>query len=128
MQSIAGWDGAGKMFRSLMSNSKGALVTTTFSEDITRVLIDRSGVIATAGLVQELMPARPGRSYLLIQNLSDANIWINFGATNAVQGKPSVLLKPSGSTFIMEGSVVSTERISIICPTAGKEYTAKEMV
>lgn len=88
-------------------------------------LTDRSGTIAVNATAQQLMAANASRRYLLIHN-PDAtnNIWINF-TTTAVQAQPSIKIVPGGS-FVMEGSFVSTELISIIGALATQPFTAKE--
>jgi hypothetical protein len=88
-------------------------------------LTDRSGTIATGDTAQTLMAANSARKYLLIQNISDTAMWVNF-TTTAVKDSPSFLLEPSGGSIVQEGSFVSTEAVSIICATTGKKFTAKE--
>ena len=85
---------------------------------------DRSGTISSGGVAQTLANANTSRKYLIIQNLSAENLYINF-TTTAVQGQPSLLLLPNGS-FVMEGSFVSTEAVSIIGATTGSAFAAKE--
>lgn len=88
-------------------------------------LTDRSGTITAGGTAQQVMAANSSRKYLLIQNGSDTAMWFNF-TTTAVQDSPSFFLAANGGSFVMEGSYVSTEAISIICATTGKKWTAKE--
>jgi hypothetical protein len=88
-------------------------------------LTDRSGTITAGGTAQQAMAANSARKYLLIQNISDTNMWFNF-TTTAVTDSPSLLLIANGGSFVQEASFVSTEAISIICATTGKKFTAKE--
>jgi hypothetical protein len=90
----------------------------------TGTVTDRSGTITSGGTAQSLMGANVTRKYLLIQNTGDKNLWFNF-TTTAVQDQPSCKLPPNAA-FVLEGSFISTEAISIIGPTTGKSFTAKE--
>ncbi len=90
----------------------------------TGTVTDRSGSITTGGTAQQLMAANSSRKYLFIQNVSAADLWINF-TTTAVADSPSIKLA-SGNAFFMESSFVSTEAISIIGATTGQKWTAKE--
>ncbi len=85
---------------------------------------DRSGTITAANTSQEVMAANAARKYLSIQNVSDKSLWFNF-TVDAVLDQPSHELKP-GDAFVMEGSFVSTEKITIISGFMGRAFTAKE--
>jgi hypothetical protein len=95
-------------------------------------MTDRSGAITTGGTSQEVMAANTSRKSLLIVNISDTQLWVNFG-TNAVQDSPSIPLEAASSTgaadggsIEFEGSVIPTQAINIIGPTTGKKFVAKE--
>lgn len=89
-------------------------------------LTDRSGDIAAADTSEEVMAANASRRYLLIQNLSAANVmWIDFGVA-AVKDQPSIMLAANGGSFVMEGSFICTQAINIICATINEPYAAKE--
>lgn len=87
-------------------------------------LTNRSGSITLGGTAQQLAAANTARRYLFVQNISAGDLWINF-TTTAVADQPSIQM-PSGATFDMEGSFVSTEAISIIGATTGQKFVAKE--
>ncbi len=87
-------------------------------------LIDRSGTLTAGGTAQLLAAANPTRVYLFIQNVSSANLWINFTSA-AVQSQPSILLLPYGS-FVMEANFVSTEAVYIVGATTSQAWVAKE--
>jgi hypothetical protein len=87
---------------------------------------DKSGTIAAGGTAQTLAAINVNRKYLLIQNNSAGDLWINF-TTTAVAAQPSIKLV-SGATYIMEGSFVSMELVSIIGATTSQAFTAKEGV
>ena len=87
-------------------------------------LTDRSGTITTGGTAQQLAPVNVTRRYLFVENVGTAILWINF-TTTAVQSQPSIEI-PAGYSFVMEDGFVSTELMSIIGPTTGQAFTAKE--
>lgn len=88
------------------------------------ILVDRSGTIINGGTAQTIMAVNAKRAYLMIQNNSDTNMWINF-TTAAIQSQPSILLIPNAS-FTFESGPASTELVSVIGATTGKSFTAKE--
>ena len=97
---------------------------TVTASPVLATLTDRSGTITAGGTAQQAMAALATRKYLLLQNISDTAMWFNF-TTTAVADSPSLYL-PVGASFVMEGSLVSTEAVSIFCVTTGKKWTAKE--
>lgn len=93
-------------------------------------LTDRSGDIAAADTSEVVMAANANRRYLIIQNLSTTDVmWIDFGV-DAVKDQPSLALAPAansaGGSFVMEGSFICTQSVSIICATMSEPYAAKE--
>lgn len=86
---------------------------------------DYSGVITTPDTSQAVIPANANRRYLLFQNVSDTDMWINFG-NPAVQSFGSVLLRTPGGSYAAEGDHVPKEVITVICAAAGRGFTAKE--
>ena len=95
-------------------------------------LTDRSGSITLGGSAQQIAAANAARRYLLIQNISTTALWVNIGAT-AVQDQPSITLQAcaaagdgSGGVLTFEGSFVPTALVSIIGPTTGAKFVAKE--
>lgn len=87
-------------------------------------LTDFSGTIAMDATSQLLVAANLDRRYLLVHNISDDTLWIDFGV-DAVEDEPSVRLLP-GDIFVMESMFISTQDVNIIGPTAGAKFTAKE--
>lgn len=95
-------------------------------------LTDRSGSIAAGDAAQDLAAANPNRRYLLIQNVSDTVLWVNFGTT-AVKDQPSYHLKACGTAADGTGGVLEfngpfcpTGVVSIIGASTGKKFVAKE--
>lgn len=94
---------------------------------------DRSGTITSGGTAQTLAAANASRKYILIINISDTIMWVNFGVT-AVQDSPSIPLMPSTAAGAGDGGFVEYEGLvcpsglaSIIGPTTGKKFVAKEV-
>lgn len=84
---------------------------------------DRSGSITTGGTAQQLAAANAARKSLTIQNISDADLWVNeIGGTAAADTSGSWKV-PAGSVF----SVSTNRAISIIGATTGKKFTATEI-
>lgn len=90
----------------------------------TRNLSDASGAIATGGVAQEACEANESRTYLLIQNVSAYDMWVDFGAT-AVANSPSIRL-PATAAIVFEGTVVPSDAVSIYCATTGAKYVLKQ--
>lgn len=87
-------------------------------------LADGSGSITTGGTAQTVFAANTNRRYLYIQNNSTAALWINF-TTTATTSQPSIQIA-AGADFVMDGSFVSTELVSIVGATTGQTFTAKQ--
>lgn len=86
---------------------------------------DRSGTITAGDTSQQVMAANASRKYLLFENVSDVDMWVNFGVA-AVKNQPSILVKANGGTFTFESNFVPTQALHVICVTTGKAFTAKE--
>lgn len=101
----------------------GSAVTQTVT-GVKGTLTDRSGSITLGGTSQQVAAANASRQYLLFQNISDTDMWINF-AIAAVADSPSIYIAAkSGITF--ETNFIPTGALNVICATTGKKYTAKE--
>lgn len=90
---------------------------------IVGILESASGTIAAADTSQELMEANTERSYLLFQNLSDADMWLVPGDGPATAGQPSIKIA-AGQTF--QPWFVDRRAWQIICDTADAPYTCYE--
>lgn len=86
--------------------------------------VDRSGTIATAGTSQQVAAANAARNYLMFQNVSTGDLWLNFG-TAATAASPSIRVQANQQlvwdTFVPVGAVF------VLGGTAGAGYTAKEL-
>ena len=84
---------------------------------------DGSGAIGAPATAQQVFAQNAARKYLFILNISDTDMWINFGV-NAVADQPSIKLVANGGYF--EPLVPSDQAVSIICASAGKKFVAKQ--
>lgn len=94
---------------------------------VASALTDGSGTIAVGGTSQQVFTENRGRMYLLIQNVSDTTMWINFGvAANANQ--PSIQLVAGAAIEFSAGGtgVIPSSTVNILCSAAGKAFTAKQ--
>jgi len=100
----------------------GGFRVTTFGN--TGGLSNKSGTITTGGAAQQIASSNSDRRYFLFQNLSTDDLWINFGST-AVANQPSIRIA-AGEKFIIDGTFVCNELVSVIGATTGQAYTCKE--
>jgi hypothetical protein len=83
---------------------------------------DHSGVTPDAAS-HVVAAANASRHYLMIQNISDDTLWVNFGVA-AVLTQPSIRLR-AGAVYIMESSFINTASVNLI-GAAGLAYVVKE--
>ena len=89
------------------------------------LVTDKSGTLTLANTAQTIAVANATRRYLYIQNMSTIDsLWVNLGVV-AVQSQPSFELFP-GAAFVMENNFISSQFVSIIGPTTGQPWSAKE--
>lgn len=88
---------------------------------------DGSGTITTGGTSQQARPQNLGRQFLFIQNVSTADLWVNFGVA-AVQNQPSIKLTPNSAVEFSLGAsgLVPTASVNIVGATTGQAYVVKE--
>jgi hypothetical protein len=84
----------------------------------------RNGTITTGGTAQDALPARIGRSFLLI-NAYDEDLWVNFGA-NAAENTGELIPEGSSSAFSVERFPDIGGRVSILGATTGSDYSIRE--
>ena len=113
-----------------------ASINTVIASELNRIsqaitvtsggFVNGSGTIAVANTSQEVFNSFSGRSYLLIQNISDTDMYINFGSPANI-GAGSIKLVPNGNYELSTAlaGFINTQAINIICSVAGKEFTAK---
>lgn len=89
-------------------------------------LVDRSDTITAGGTSQEFAAANADRQYLLVQNISDAAMWLDFGADPVADAAGSIYLAPNGGHFESASSFCPTDSVNVLCATTGKAVTVKE--
>lgn len=86
-------------------------------------LRDASGTITAGGTAQTALAPATSRRFLVFQNVSDADLWLNESGT-ASAGAGSLLFA-AGTGQVWE-RFVPTGAISIYGATTGKGFTLKE--
>lgn len=107
----------------LTSTTLSGTTNNVIDSPTTNTLVDKSGTITTGGTSQTLSTAK-SRHYFFVQNISSANLYINFTSASSA-GTGSIVIVPNGS-FVMEGLFVSSELITIFGATTGQAFTAKD--
>jgi len=102
--------------------SDGSVSTTP--TPTSSALTDRSGTITSGGSAQTIAAANASRKYLLFQNNSDIDMWINFGVT-AVANQPSIKIV-AGGYYENPAHFCPSGLVSVIGATTGKTFTCKE--
>jgi len=87
-------------------------------------LQDGSGAIATGGTSQQVFAALASRAYVLIQNISDATLYVNFGAPATIDGNSFKLL--AGEWYENPPNFCPNGTVTIIGATTGKKFVAKQ--
>jgi hypothetical protein len=82
-----------------------------------------SGTLAAAATAQQAVPANAARQFLLVQNLSAADLWIQFNVA-AVMDQPSIKL--AAGEKISFSDYLPTAFLSIIGGTLGQAFTIWE--
>jgi hypothetical protein len=102
-------------------------IVSAVTAPVIGALTDRSMNLDSGDSV-ELAPAKASRGYFLFQNISDAAMWLNFGAA-ATANNNSIYVATQGSV-LFNGSFIPNQTINVLCPTASggstKRFVAKE--
>jgi hypothetical protein len=85
---------------------------------------DGSSSIVSGGTSQQVFAANTGRTWLLVQNVSAAVLYINFGAA-ATADSNSIKLNPN-ATYENPSQFCPNGIITIIGGTTGQKFIAKE--
>ena len=88
-------------------------------------ITDRSSTITAGGTSQEVVAKTPNRNYLMFQNTSNTDMWINFGKS-AVADSPSILVGANGGVCTWDAGYIPTDDLQVYCATSGKAFTCKE--
>jgi hypothetical protein len=74
---------------------------------------------ATASTSAQALASNLTRQYLLIQNISDTDMYFNFGATATTN---HLFVAKSGGGIVFESGFVPTDAVNVICSSASKNY------
>ena len=74
---------------------------------------------ATPSTSAQALASSTTRQYLLIQNISDTDMYFNFGAAATTS---HLLVKSGGAGIIFEAGFVPTDAVNVICASASKSY------
>ena len=93
----------------------------------TGLVTNYSGVTTLANTSQVVIPSSTTRFYILIQNVSDTDMWVDFG-TPATVDNSSILITPGGhlEVSIEAGGFMPTQDITLISTEANKRFIAKQ--
>ena len=83
---------------------------------ITRTTGTTSG---TANTSTQALASNTDRQYLLIQNISDTDMYFNFGAAATTS---NLLIAKSGGGIVFESGYVPTDAVNVICSAASKSF------
>jgi hypothetical protein len=92
-----------------------------FSENSGPVTAASPLTITTANAVQQVFP-NTKRSYLLVQNTSDTDMWLAIGTTPSVG--TGIRLLAGGGGYVAEEGFIPSGAVNIICLVAGKSFYA----
>jgi hypothetical protein len=92
-----------------------------FAENSAPVTEAATQTITTAFAAQVVF-ADTKRSYLLVQNISDTDMWMEFNSPGAV-GR-GIRLLANGGGYVAESGFIPSGTVRIICSAAGKAFYA----
>lgn len=94
-----------------------------YDENSAPVSLAATSTIAAANTAQQIFTDQK-RSYLLVQNNSDTDMWLGIGATPSVGN--GIRLFANGGGFVAENEFIPSGAVRIICSAAGKSFYALE--
>jgi hypothetical protein len=72
----------------------------------------------------QVFPAKSDRRFLLVQNLSDTDMYLGIGSTPSATTPQGILLSRNGGGFVAESSAVPSSEVQIVCSVASKRFHA----
>lgn len=82
--------------------------------------------ITTGGTHQQVFASNASRKFLLIQNISDTDMYLGIGFNPSNTTPAGILLAKGGSGVVFESNYIPTSEIRIVCATTGKRFVALE--
>lgn len=111
-------------------NDSGALRVKLYSSTVT-ASSDKGSIseastqsITTGGTHQQVFASNASRKYLLIQNISDTDMYLGLGFNPSNTTPAGLLLAKSGGGIVFESSYIPTSEVRIVCATTGKRFVA----
>jgi len=92
-----------------------------FSENSAPVTPATTLTITSANTSQQVFENQK-RSYLLVQNTSDTDMWLTIGTTPSVG--TGIRLLAGGGGYVAEEGYIPSGVVNIICSAAGKSFYA----
>jgi hypothetical protein len=92
-----------------------------FAENSAPVTPASTLTITTAATSQQVF-ANTKRSYLLVQNTSDTDMWLGVGVTPSVG--TGIRLLAGGGGYVAEEGFIPSGVVNIICSAGGKTFYA----
>jgi hypothetical protein len=92
-----------------------------YSENSAPVTPASTLTIAAANTSQQVFPNQK-RSYLLVQNNSDTDMWLGIGVTPSVG--TGIRLLANGGGYVAEDQYIPSGAVNIICSVTGKTFYA----
>lgn len=84
---------------------------------------NKSGAISSGGTAQTVSAANEERRFFMLQNISDADMYVGVGYTPEVG--LGLLIAKNGGTLTCD-TFVPVEEIKVICASSGKKFTSFE--
>lgn len=107
--------------------SMTATNVTVNNDGMSASLTDASSTIASANAAQTILSAQATRKYFFFQNLSDTDMYLNFGSVATI-GAGSMWIQAGGGAMIFENKICPNDSVSVICSAAGKGFTCKYVI
>lgn len=82
--------------------------------------------ITTGGTHQQVFASNASRKFLLIQNISDTDMYVGLGFNPSNTTPAGLLLAKSGGGVVFESNYIPTSEVRIVCATSGKRFVALE--
>ena len=82
--------------------------------------------ITTGGTHQQVFASNASRKFLLVQNLSDTDMYLGIGFNPSDTTPAGLLLSKNGGGVVFESNYIPTSEIRIVCATTGKVFVALE--
>ena len=107
----------------LTGTPTGAL-NVNLAASTTSATQNASGTITSGGASQQIAAADTSRDYFLLENVSDTDMWVDFGQA-ATAGQPSFLIKANGGSIELRGLNILKGTITVIGATTGKAFAGR---